>query len=90
MFCAGTFNEMGLEMDAARSPVEMGLAIDGMGAGEGGLVVGGEPSPGDKAVVGLDLSVGGAGVVKSLEFEGGEERGGGGPSESAAGESEAR
>ena len=30
---------MGLEMDAVRSPVEMGLAIDGMGVGEGGLVV---------------------------------------------------
>ena len=81
---------MGLEMDAVRSPVEMGLAIDGMGAGDGGLVVGGEPSPDDKAVVGLDLTVGGTGVVKSLEFEVGEEGEGGGQSEPATGESEAR
>ena len=67
----GTFNEMGLEMDAAQSPVAMGLAIDGTGAGEGGLVIGGQASPDDGAVVGLDLTVGGTAVVKSLKFNDG-------------------
>ena len=41
-------------------------------------------------MVGLDLTVGGTGVVKSLEFEVGEEGEGGGQSEPATGESEAR